>query len=72
MRGDAPTPKFGRRFWYSRYGEAVIEVAERFTPVAEAQGSADASVVIENYLSEADRRMHLRRVMADSLAGLFA
>ncbi|WP_049934082.1 tyrosine-type recombinase/integrase [Halarchaeum acidiphilum] len=72
VRGDAPTPKFGRRFWYSRYGEAVIEVAERFTPVAEAQGSADASVVIENYLSEADRRMHLRRVMADSLAGLFA
>lgn len=72
VRDERPTPKYGRRFWYARYGEAVVEVAERFTPVAEAQGSADASVVIENYLSEADRRMHLRRVMAESLAGLFA
>jgi len=71
VRGSAPTPKYGRRFWYSLYGEAVVEVAERFTPVAEAQGSADASVVVENYLSEADRRMHLRAVMADSLEGLF-
>ncbi|WP_435102939.1 tyrosine-type recombinase/integrase [Halarchaeum sp. P4] len=71
VRGEAPTPKYGRRFWYSLYGEAVVEVAERFTPVAEAQGSADANVVLENYLSEADRRMHLREVMADSLEGLF-
>jgi integrase len=72
VAGRTPTPKMGRRFWYSLYGDAVRQIAERYTPVAEDQGSSDPGVVLDNYLSEADRRKHRREAMHDELAGLFS
>jgi integrase len=72
VAGGTPTPKMGRRFWYSLYGDAVRQIAERYTPIAEDQGSSDPGVVLDNYLSEADRRNHRREAMHDELAGLFS
>ena len=69
--GDVPTPKTGRRFWYTTYGAAVRRVAERFEDVAAEQGSASAQVVLDNYLSESEARSHRRAEMRDTLAGLF-
>ncbi|MGB9933886.1 tyrosine-type recombinase/integrase [Haloarcula amylolytica] len=70
--GDRPTPKTGRRFWYTTYGAAVRRVAERFEDVAAEQGSASAQVVLDNYLSESEARSHRRAEMRETLAGLFA
>ena len=70
VAGESPTPKMGRRFWYSIYGDAVRRIAERYTPIAEDQGSADPGVVLDNYLSEAERRKHRREAMHDELTGL--
>ncbi|WP_058997724.1 tyrosine-type recombinase/integrase [Haloarcula sp. CBA1127] len=69
--GERPTPKLGRRFWYTTYGDAVRRVAERFADVAEEQGSTDEGVVLDNYLSEAEQRRHRRQEMRDELEGLF-
>ncbi|GAA5433815.1 tyrosine-type recombinase/integrase [Haloarcula japonica] len=69
--GDTPTPKTGRRFWYTTYGAAVRRVAERFEDVAAEQGSASAQVVLDNYLSESEARSHRRAEMRETLAGLF-
>lgn len=69
--GEVPTPKLGRRYWYTAYGEAVRRVAERFTDVAEEQGSKSAEVVLDNYLSEAEKRRHRREEMRNDLAGVF-
>jgi integrase len=68
---ETPTPKMGRRFWYSLYGDAVRRIAERYTPIAEDQGSSDPGVVLDNYLSEAERRKHRRDAMHDELTDLF-
>lgn len=70
--GDTPTPKTGRRFWYTTYGAAVRRVAERFEDVAAEQGSASAQVVLDNYLSESEARSHRRAEMRETLTGLFA
>jgi integrase len=67
-----PTPKMGRRYWYTAYGEAVRRVAERFADVAAEQGSKSAEVVLDNYLSEAEKRRHRREEMREDLEGLFA
>lgn len=69
--GERPTPKTGRRFWYTTYGAAVRRVAERFEDVAAEQGSASAQVVLDNYLSESEARSHRRAEMRETLAGLF-
>ncbi|WP_206042399.1 tyrosine-type recombinase/integrase [Haloarcula argentinensis] len=69
--GATPTPKTGRRFWYTAYGTAVRRVAERFEDVAAEQGSASAQVVLDNYLSESEARSHRRAEMRETLAGLF-
>lgn len=68
---ETPTPKMGRRFWYSIYGDAVRRIAEQYTPIAEDQGSSDPSVIIDNYLSEAERRKHRRETMQGELSNLF-
>ena len=72
VNGEIPTPKMGRRYWYTAYGEAVRQVAERFADVAEEQGSKSAEVVLDNYLSEAEKRRHRREEMRADLEGLFA
>lgn len=69
---ETPTPKMGRRFWYTIYGDAVRRVADRFADVAEEQGSASASVVLDNYLSDAEKRKHRREEMREELDGLFS
>ena len=70
VAGEIPTPKMGRRFWYSLYGDAVRQIAERYTPIAEDQGSSDSGVILDNYLSESERRKHRREAMHNELAGL--
>jgi site-specific recombinase XerD len=71
VRGELPTSKMGRRFWYSAYADAVETVIERLQSVAHEQGSSDPMVVFRNYLSEEKRREYLRDAMYDRLAGAF-
>lgn len=69
--GRRPTPKMGRRFWYSHYTEAMRQLLKRLEGIAEDQGSSSAGVVLENYLSEADRRRQRRDAMASALEDAF-
>lgn len=71
VRGELPTSKMGRRFWYSAYADAVETVIERLQNVAHEQGSSDPMVVFRNYLSEEKRREYLREAMRDRLAEAF-
>ena len=71
VRGELPTSKMGRRFWYSAYADAVETVIERLQSVAHEQGSSDPMVVFRNYLSEEKRREYLRDAMQDRLAEAF-
>ena len=71
VRGELPTSKMGRRFWYSAYADAVEVVIERLQSVAHEQGSSDPMVVFRNYLSEEKRREYLRDAMYDRLAEAF-
>jgi len=70
--GRKPVPQMARRFWYDRYSSTVQELVEhQIQAVAEEQGSASASVVWDDYLSE-DRRRELRReFMREKLASAF-
>ncbi|RDZ34420.1 integrase, partial [Haloferax sp. Atlit-47N] len=69
--GDTPTPKMGRRFWYSAYQEAVGEVLEGLEGVAEDQGSSSTEVVLRNYLSREQERRARRRRMEEKLETAF-
>ncbi|ELK55780.1 XerC/D-like integrase [Haloferax sp. BAB-2207] len=69
--GDTPTPKMGRRFWYSAYQEAVGEVLEGLEGVAEDQGSSSTEVVLRNYLSREQERKARRRRMYEKLETAF-
>jgi len=69
--GETPTPKMGRRFWYSAYQEAVGEVLEGLEGVAEDQGSSSTEVVLRNYLSREQERKARRRRMKEKLAEAF-
>ena len=71
VRGELPTSKMGRRFWYSAYADAVEMVIERLQSVAHEQGSSDPMVVFRNYLSEEKRREYLRDAMYERLAEAF-
>lgn len=71
VRGSTPTPKHGRRFWYSLYGNAVKAVAQRLEGPAADQGSDDAAVVLQNYLSERERRKQRRDEMRRRLDEAF-
>ncbi|KKF40137.1 hypothetical protein FK85_23005 [Halorubrum saccharovorum] len=71
VRGELPTSKMGRRFWYSAYADAVETVIDRLQSVAHEQGSSDPMVVFRNYLSEEKRREYLRDAMYDRLAEAF-
>lgn len=71
VRGDVPTPKMGRRFWYTTYLESMETLLDQLDDIAGDQGSADASVVARNYLSEEKRREHRRTFMREALASAF-
>jgi len=71
VRGDLPTSKMGRRFWYSAYADAAETVIDRLQSVAHEQGSSDPMVVFQNYLSEEKRRGYLRDAMRDRLEQAF-
>ncbi|ADD07331.1 XerC/D-like integrase (plasmid) [Natrialba magadii ATCC 43099] len=71
VRGERPTSKMGRRFWYTTYNEAMSDLLENLDTIAADQGSADASVVLKNYLSEAERREYRRDFMRERLAAVF-
>ncbi|ELZ05042.1 integrase family protein [Natrialba chahannaoensis JCM 10990] len=72
VRSEQPTSKMGRRFWYTTYNEAMSDLLENLDVIAADQGSADASVVLKNYLSEAERREYRRDFMRERLAAVFA
>ncbi|AGB40037.1 tyrosine-type recombinase/integrase [Natronococcus occultus] len=69
--GEIPTSKMGRRFWYTTYMEAQKQLLENLDVIAGDQGSSDANVVLENYLSEAERRKYRREFMHEQLADVF-
>lgn len=71
VNGVPPTPKYGRRFWYTAYTDASAAIAERVGIVGEEQGSADVDVILDNYLSEAKRREYVREEMRERLSGVF-
>lgn len=69
--GAVPTPKMGRRYWYTAYGQAVKRVVERFEDIADEQGSSSAEVVLDNYLAKHEKRRHRRSEMRRDLNRLF-
>ncbi|QCW05250.1 tyrosine-type recombinase/integrase [Natrinema pallidum] len=71
VRGETPTSKMGRRFWYTTYLDSQKRLLENLDAIAEDQGSSDAGVVLKNYLSEAERRQYRREYMRDQLAEAF-
>jgi site-specific recombinase XerD len=71
VRGETPTSKMGRRFWYTTYMDAQKQLLENLDVIAGDQGSSDAGVVLENYLSEAERRKYRREFMRERLADAF-
>lgn len=71
VRGETPTPKMGRRFWYTTFQDVMGEIYEELEIVAEEQGSSSAEVVEDNYLSEAARRRMRRERMREEIADAF-
>lgn len=71
VRGEAPTSKMGRRFWYTTYNQAMRSLRENLDVIAAEQGSTDSSVVLKNYLSEAERRQYRREFMREQLEEIF-
>lgn len=71
VRGDIPTSKMGRRFWYTTYLESQKDLLKNLGSIADDQGSSDASVVLKNYLSETERRQYRREYMRERLSNAF-
>lgn len=69
--GEVPTSKMGRRFWYTTYLKAQKQLLDSLNVIAGEQGSSDPSVVLNNYLSEAERRRYRRKFMRDRLEDAF-
>ncbi|WP_254810721.1 site-specific integrase [Natronosalvus amylolyticus] len=69
--GELPTSKMGRRFWYTTYLKAQKQLLESLDVIAGEQGSSDPSVVLNNYLSEAERRKYRREFMRERLSDAF-
>lgn len=69
--GGAPAPKLGRRFWYDAYASSLDVVLDSLDEIAAEQGSANAEVVLQNYLSDARVRKLRREYMCDQLATAF-
>ncbi|UHQ95384.1 tyrosine-type recombinase/integrase [Haloterrigena alkaliphila] len=71
VRDKQPTSKMGRRFWYTTYNQAMNDLLDNLDVIAGDQGSSDPSVVLKNYLSEAERRKYRREFMRERLADAF-
>lgn len=71
VRGETPTPQYGRRFWYRTYSDAVKRLSSQIEAVADEQGSDDPSVVVTNYLGEEEARERRREYMREQLAEAF-
>ncbi len=71
VRGETPTPQYGRRFWYRTYTDAVERLSRHVQAVADEQGSTDDRVVLENYLGEEEARNRRREYMREQLAKVF-
>ncbi|WP_114579634.1 tyrosine-type recombinase/integrase [Saliphagus sp. LR7] len=71
VRGQTPTSKMGRRFWYTTYLDSQTDLLENLDEIAADQGSSDPSVVLKNYLSEEERRQYRREFMRERLANAF-
>lgn len=71
VRGEVPTSKMGRRFWYTTYNQAITNLRENLDVIAAEQGSSDSSVVLKNYLSEEERRQYRREFMREQLEEVF-
>ncbi|APX98525.1 tyrosine-type recombinase/integrase [Natronorubrum daqingense] len=71
LRGDTPTPQYGRRFWYRTYLEAVQRLSRQVQAIADEQGSDDEQVVVENYLGEEEARKQRREYMEERLSVAF-
>ncbi|MFC6837967.1 tyrosine-type recombinase/integrase [Halomarina ordinaria] len=69
--GERPSPQLCRRFWYDAYTAALGQVLDGIGEIAAEQGSSDASVVHENYLSDERARRTRREFMRTRLAAAF-
>lgn len=69
--GETPTSKMGRRWWYTTYLESQKQLLENLDSIAADQGSSDANVVLQNYLSEEERRKYRREFMRERLSKAF-
>lgn len=69
--GKIATPRTARRFWYSTYSSAMVDIRAEMDEIADEQGAQSGTVVWEQYLSEADRRRRRRQTMAARLSNAF-
>ncbi|ESP86950.1 tyrosine-type recombinase/integrase [Candidatus Halobonum tyrrellensis] len=69
--GARPSPQLARRFWYDAYTSVLGPVLDLVGEVADEQGSADPTVVVENYLRDERARDLRREFMRDRLAAAF-
>ena len=69
--GQLATPRTARRFWYSTYSSAMVDIRAEMDDIASEQGAQSGTVVWEQYLSEADRRRRRRQAMAAKLTDAF-
>jgi len=69
--GRVATPRTARRFWYTTYSSAMVDIRAEMDDIADEQGAQSGTVVWEQYLSEADRRRRRRQAMATKLAESF-
>lgn len=70
--GSSPSPQNCRRFWYNQYSKGVDIILSVANTIANEQGSADAQVVIHNYMSRQRRLKILRDHMETELSKAFA
>lgn len=70
--GESPVPQMARRFWYDAYSSTMNDILDhQIKEIAEEQGSADASTVLREYLTEDRRRELRRRFMREQLSEAF-
>lgn len=71
IKGQKPVPQMARRFWYDAYAATQDRLFDEIEEIAEEQGSASPTVVMQNYLSSARRRALRRDAMRSELSAAF-